>query len=362
MADQSDNIITMAALQIARIDLSSRGGRLTHRMTDTTQIRIAQFGLGPIGIDTLRLLATKRWATIVGAVDIDPAKVGRTLNELGATGGQKCFASFDELATSDRPDVVIHTAGSKIGPAIEQIIPIARAGVSVVSSCEELLYPNHRDADAARQLDLVCRQSGARVVATGVNPGFVMDVLPICMTGVSRAVEAIHVQRVVNAITRRGPLQQKIGSGMRPEEFRAMFRAGRAGHAGLPESVSLIAHCMNWRIDSIAETCEPVVADREIQTRFFRVQPGQTCGLHQHAAATIGGRQRITMDLKMYLDAPDPHDALQIVGQPPLDVRINGGVAGDDATVAALVNTVPRAMKVMPGLKLMTDLPLPSFA
>src|SRR5688572_46834 len=149
------------ALQTVRIGLSSTRiftGRLTHHMTDTTKIKVAQFGLGPIGLETLRLLATKRWATIVGAVDIDPAKIGKSLRDLGAADNQKCFASFDELCKSTRPDVVIHTAGSKLGPAIAQITPMAAAGVSVVSSCEELLFPYHRDADAARQLDRVCKQ------------------------------------------------------------------------------------------------------------------------------------------------------------------------------------------------------------
>ena len=335
---------------------SSRDGR--------APIRIAQFGLGPIGVESLRLLANKPWAKIVGGVDIDPAKVGKSLAELGAGDRfekQKCYHSFNELLESEQPEVVVHTAGSKLGPAIEQIIPMASAGVSVVSSCEELLFPYHRDYTAAVELDRVCRDGGARVVGTGVNPGFVMDVLPVCLTGVSRAVEEIHIQRVVNASTRRMPLQKKIGSGMAPEEFRLLFTMGKAGHAGFQESAALVAHCMGWETDSISESCEPVVADHDIQTKFFHVKRGQTCGLHQQATVTVKGRVRITMDLKMYLDAADPHDAVQVVGDPALNLRINGGVAGDDATVAALANAVPRVMMVAPGLRLMTDLPVPSF-
>lgn len=327
-------------------------------------IKVAQFGLGPIGIESLRLLAAKPWAKIVGGIDIDPAKVGKSLAELGAGDRferQKCYASFDELWENEQPDVIVHTAGSKLGAAIEQIIPMAAAGASVVSSCEELLFPYHRDYAAALELDRVCKQNGARVLGTGVNPGFVMDVLPVCLTGVSRSVQEIHIQRVVNASTRRMPLQKKIGSGMSPEEFRLLFTMGKAGHAGFQESAALIAHCMGWDVDSISETCEPVVADRDIHTKFFDVKRGQTCGLHQQATVTVQGRVRITMDLKMYLDAADPHDAVQIVGEPALNLRINGGVAGDDATVAALANAIPRIMMVSPGLRLMTDLPVPSF-
>ena len=332
-------------------------------------IKIAQFGLGPIGLETLRLLATKPWARIVGGVDIDPAKVGRTLAELdpgvgddSTPGAPRVHASFAPLLDAARPDVIVHTAGSKAGPAIEQIVPIARAGVSVVSSCEELLFPWHRAPEAATELDRACRDSGARVVATGVNPGFVMDLLPVCLTGVSRRVESLYAERVVNASTRREPLQRKIGSGMDPDAFRALFREGKAGHAGFQESAALVAHCLGWRVDRITETCEPVVAQRDITTRFFTVRRGQTCGLHQRAVATAGGADRIVMDLKMYLDAPNPHDAIRITGQPPLNVMIDGGVAGDDATVAALVNTIPRLLTAPPGLRLLTELAVPAMA
>ncbi len=92
------------------------------------------------------------------------------------------------------------------------------------------------------------------------------------------------------------------------------------------------------------------------------MKKGQTCGLHQRAEARVNGKVCITLDLKMYLDAPNPHDAIQIIGEPPLNVRIEGGVAGDHATVAALVNTARRLFHSRPGLLLMTDLSVPCVA
>ena len=130
-----------------------------------------------------------------------------------------------------------------------------------------------------------------------------MDVLPVCMTGVSREVRAVHVQRVVNASTRREPLQRKIGSGLPPAEFRRRFKQGKAGHAGLKESLALIAHCLGWKAKNILETGDAVVAARNIRTRFLAVKKGQTCGLHQRAEAKVNGRVCLTLDLKMYLDA-----------------------------------------------------------
>ncbi|HSU54562.1 MAG TPA: dihydrodipicolinate reductase [Candidatus Dormibacteraeota bacterium] len=331
-----------------------------------TKIKVAQFGLGPIGIETLKLAALKPWAQVVGGIDVDPAKNGKNLADLtgiSQPGSAKVFGSIEELlAAGEKPDVIFHTSVSKLKDACAQIEPIASRGISVVSSCEELLFPAFRDAGLAARLDEICKQSGARVLGTGVNPGFVMDVLPLCLTGVCREVRAVHVQRVVNASTRRGPLQKKIGSGMPPAEFERLFKAGKAGHAGLKDSAALIAHCLGWKLTNLTESCEAVVADHDIKTQHVEVKKGQCCGLHQRAEGTVNGAICLTLDLQMFLEAPNPHDACQIEGTPPLNMRLEGGVAGDSATVASLVNSARRILKAAPGLLLMTDIGVPSFA
>ena len=328
------------------------------------KIRIAQFGLGPIGLETLKLAATKPWAEIVGGVDIDAAKIGQdlgVLTEMKCLRGRPVCESLEELVARGRPDVIFHTTVSRFAEAFAQLEPMARQGINVVSSCEELLFPQFREPKLAAKLDRLCRNTGARIVGTGVNPGFVMDVLPICLTGVSREVRAVHVQRVVNASTRRAPLQRKIGSGLPPAEFRRLFEQGRAGHAGLKESLALVAHCLGWSPTQIVETGDAVAAVHHIRTQYLEVKKGLTCGLHQRAEATVNGLVCLTLDLKMYLDAKNPHDAVQIEGEPPLDIVIKGGVAGDLATVAALVNTAPRLLAVPAGLRLMTDLAVPQI-
>lgn len=322
-------------------------------------IRVAQFGVGPIGVECVRLLAQKPWARVVGAVDIDPEKVGKSLAQLtgvASLGDAQVFADFDQLHRHARPQVVLHTAGSHAERSIAQIEPMAAQGVSVVSSCEEMLFPRLRAAEAAARLDAVCKASGARVVGAGVNPGFVMDLLPICLTGVCRSVRCLFARRVVNASRRRQPLQQKIGSGLEPDTFRRLFREGKAGHAGFRESASLLAHALGWTLDAIDETCEPVVAQRTITTEFFTVPAGMTCGLHQRCAGKAGGEVRIELDLQMVLDAADEHDAIRIEGDPPLDVVIRNGVWGDGATVGALVNVIPKLLEAPPGVRLITEL------
>lgn len=329
------------------------------------KIKIAQFGLGPIGIETLKLAASKPWADIVGGIDIDPEKAGKPLAEISGDAslrGAKAYRSLEELIAKGKPQVIFHTAVSKVKDALPQIEPMVRQGISVVSSCEELLFPQLREPELAVKLDKACKDGNAHVLGTGVNPGFVMDVIPVCLTGVCRNVKAVHIQRVVNASTRRGPLQKKIGSGLAPAEFERRFSQGQAGHAGLKESAALIAHCLGWKLSELTETGKAMVASHDIRTRFVEAKKGQCCGLHQTATGKVNGEVRLTLDLKMYLDAPNPYDACQIDGEPALNLMLNGGVAGDIATIASLVNAAPRVLKAPPGLLLMTDIGVPSFA
>ena len=329
------------------------------------RLRMIQFGLGPIGLESLRLAAEHPWLEILGGVDLDPAKSGRSLGDLTglpALAHRPVFPTLEALlATGLAPDVVLHTAGSGAAAALHQVRPALERGLTVASTCEELIFPALRSPEAASEYDALCRSSGARIAGTGVNPGFVMDVLPVCLTGVSRDVSSLYVERVVDASTRRQPLQAKIGSGQDPDEFRARFRAGQAGHAGFQQSVALLAHAMGWTLDEIRETCEPVIAASRVTTRHFDVPPGRSVGIHQHCVGLAGGTARITLDLRMYLGAPFPHDAITIRGRPDLNVMLNGGVAGDDATVAALINIIPRLHAAPPGLRLMTELALPSW-
>jgi hypothetical protein len=156
-------------------------------------------------------------------------------------------------------------------------------------------------------------------------------------------------------------LQAKIGSGQNPADFRAKFAAGKAGHAGFQQSVALLAHALGWKLDEIRETCEPVVASSRVVTKFFDVAPGQSLGIHQQCLGLAGGETKIKLDLQMYLDASLPHDAIVVKGRPELNLVLNGGVAGDDATVAALINIVPRLLQGAPGVRLMTELAVPAW-
>ncbi|MGH2542448.1 MAG: NAD(P)H-dependent amine dehydrogenase family protein, partial [Ardenticatenaceae bacterium] len=258
-----------------------------------------------------------------------------------------------------QPDVVLHTTLSFLNRIEEQLATIIRARAHVVSSTEELFYPFERDPAFARRIDNLAREHGVAVVGTGVNPGFVMDVLPLCLTGVCASVQKIIVTRVVDASQRRLPLQKKIGAGISRQAFEERVASGTFGHIGLRESALAVMATFGWSIEKVEESLEPVIADRRIETSYLVVEAGQVAGLHQTLRVHSVGVERLVLDLQMAVGVNGSYDAIEINGNPPLSTRIEGGIFGDTATVAALVNTIPKILHAPPGLRTMMELPLP---
>ena len=248
------------------------------------RIRVVQFGLGPIGQACVQALLQKPAFHLVGGIDADPQKVDKDLGE--ACGLKKriglAVRGDAEAALAEwRPHVALHTTQSFLNQIEDQLTTLIRAGVYVVSSAEELFYPYARDPEFCQRIDALAKQYGVAIVGTGVNPGFVMDVLPLCLTGVCTEVRKIVVTRVVDASKRRLPLQKKIGAGLTLREFRARVASGSFGHIGLRESALAVMQTMGWPADEIKESIRPVIAKRKIRTRSYTIASGQVTGLHQ---------------------------------------------------------------------------------
>jgi hypothetical protein len=264
---------------------------------------------------------------------------------------------------AQRPaDAVIHCTTSNFLEAYEQLVEIVRAGLHCVTSCEEAMFPYYRHRALAARLDELCILKSVAVVGTGVNPGLVMDTLALLLTAACQRVDGIRVLRVVDAATRRAALQRKVGVGMTEAEFEELNRQRKVGHVGLAESLAFLADALGWNLDEVNESVVPVLAEKPLRTEFFKVKPGHVAGVRQFARGMRQGREVLTLELRMYVGAPDPRDEIEIVGEPPLRLLIERGVPGDVATPAILVNTLPRLLEARPGLHTMRTLGLPRFA
>ena len=325
--------------------------------------RVVCYGLGPIGLGIARLAQARPGIAIAGAIDVDPQKVGRDLGELlgGASSGVVVAADPAAILRDVRPEVVLHATSSSLARVAPQLLEIAETGANVVSTCEELAFPWTAQPQLAAELDAAARRAGVTLLGTGVNPGYAMDALPLMLTAPCAAVRAVRVLRVVDAAQRRGPLQRKVGAGLTPEQFEAHVREGTVRHVGLPESLHMLATALGWHLDHSEQTIAAVLAEQPITTDYVRVEPGQVAGVRQIARGFMGGREVLTLELRMYVGAPDPQDTVEIDGDPPVRMRIDGGLHGDIATAAIVVNAIPSVIRAAPGLASMGEVPMVHF-
>ena len=322
------------------------------------KVRVIQYGHGPIGSATARLIAERSDLELVGGVDIDQNKIGKDIGEVIGLERRLGIEVVEKLEQIEREaDVVMHTTSSFFDLFINQAIEILETGFDLVSTAEELSFPLLTHSDEARRVDAAAKGAGKTALGTGVNPGFLMDSLPLFLTSICQQVEHIDMTRGINASIRRGPFQVKIGAGMTMEEFNAKMTAGRMGHVGLPQSMGMVFDTLGKKLARYTSDVEPLVADELIKTDYVEVQPGQVKCLKQVAQGYTEEAEFMKLTFIAALEVENAVDTIKIKGIPDLTVTLNG-TNGDLATVAIVVNAIRRVKAAAPGLVTMRDLPI----
>jgi len=329
-------------------------------VTNSPHARVALVGLGPIGLAVGRAVLEREGIEFLGAADPAPKIAGRPLGEvLPGAPPLPVDASAQELYARSadarrREDVVLLCTGSRLESVVGQIEAAIDARMHVVSTCEELSFPELKHAAIGRRIDRRAKERGVAVLGTGVNPGLVMDRLALAAAAACVRVERVSVTRIVDAAKRRGPLRAKVGAGLTRQEFAEGVSQKKLGHVGLSESAAIIAVGLGLPIDEITETIEPVIAERETDG----IASGRVLGLHQIALVQAGDERKVVLDLTMAVGVSDPADTIEIAGDPPVHLKVQGGFHGDRATVGCVVNAIPFVVRSPAGLQTVVTLPL----
>ncbi|HEX2571448.1 MAG TPA: dihydrodipicolinate reductase [Polyangia bacterium] len=305
-------------------------------------MKVGLVGLGPIGLEVGKVLVASPAFEFVGAADLSSRLVGRGLGELlpGAPAGLKVEPRLAGVLAL-RPEAVVLCTRSLFREVAEDLAAIVAAGAHAVTSCEELASPP--EDPEARALHEAAERAGVAILATGVNPGFVMDRWPLQLAAMCVSVQGVVVERVVDAGQRREPLRNKVGHGLSSEEFQAAVAAGRVGHVGLRASATLLARGLGTELASAEEDIIPVTG-----------ADGRTLGVRQELRGRTADDRPIELRLQMSVGAPVPHDRVILDADPPIDARVVGGLHGDRATVAALVEGLRRLSRPSPRAGLLT--------
>ncbi|WP_242396343.1 dihydrodipicolinate reductase [Anaeromyxobacter oryzisoli] len=320
-------------------------------------IPVVLVGLGEIGQAIARLALARPDLEVVAAVDAARAKAGRPLGEvIGAAAPALAIASDPrEAYAAAKGGVVLLATGSRFDEVRPELERAVEAGLSVVSTCEELAYPFLDHEEEASALDRLAEEHDVAILGTGVNPGFVLDRLPAVLGQITGPVRHLRGVRVVDAARRRTALLRKIGVGLDEEAFDQAAERGVVGHVGLVESAALAAVGLGLPLDEVEDEMIPLLAEEDWDGPV-PVRRGQVAGISQVARIFADEREVVRLELTISVGAQDPHDELELDADPPVRVLFPGGLDGDLASAAAVVNAVP-AVTELRGLVTVLDLP-----
>ncbi|ACG75358.1 dihydrodipicolinate reductase [Anaeromyxobacter sp. K] len=325
---------------------------------DARGIPVVVMGLGEIGRAIARAVIARPDLELVAAVDSSASLAGRPLGELLGVPAPALKIAADPKAAfaAAKGGVLLLATASTLDAVRPDLERAVRAGLSVVSTCEELAYPWLRHEEAADALDALCEQRNVAVLGTGANPGFVLDRLAAVLGHATGPVRHVRGLRVVDASKRRAALLRKIGAGLDEDAFHEAAERGEVGHVGLAESAALAATGLGLGVDEVDEELAPLVAEEDARGGPVPVRRGQVAGFTQVARVFADEREVVRLELTIAVDADDPRDEVELDADPPLRLVVPGGIPGDAATAAAVVNAAA-AVTELRGLVTVLDLP-----
>ncbi len=319
---------------------------------------VAVLGLGSIGRRIAEAALASPELTLVGAIDRAPALVRKPVADFvpGASSKLKVDHDLSRVLPLLKGGVLLHCAGSRLADVVPVIEQCARAGVHLVSTCEELAFPWLRFEEKADALDQLAKRARICVLGTGVSPGFVLDRLVATAGAVCGQVQSVQAGRVVDLLRCRESVRRRAGLGLSEDEVERRFESGEAGHVGLAESAALCALGLGLDFEEFEEELEPLIADEDLAGPI-PVKKGQVAGIWQRVRGFHEDRQTVELELTLVADAEDPHDYVRLKADPPVDLRVAGGYQSDAATAWAVVNAAPRVCAAEHGLLTVLELP-----
>lgn len=332
------------------------------------RIRVLVLGTGQMGTGIARLLLEKQGLQLVGAYARRRQRAGTDLGRASGLDrdlGIAISTDLEAVLMQARPHVAIQATCSRLADAIGEISVLVRHGVHVISIAEEMAYPAATSAAIAEELHRLAIEHGVAVVGTGINPGFVLDLLIITLTGVCSDVQSIVAQRI-NDLSPYGPsVLAHQGVGLTPEAFRMGIENGTVvGHFGFPASIHMIADALGWELERVEERREPILSKVRRVTPLVTVEPGEVAGCIHTAVAYRAGHPVITLihpqQIQPHLAGVDTGDSIEINGTPHVRLAGRPEIPGGVGTVALAVNAIPRVWNAAPGLHSVADLPVPA--
>jgi len=253
------------------------------------KVKISIWGFGAMGQGVVECLLPKKGIEITGICDINPNIVGKGMYEvLGQKFDQPDVIITDDIqkALSVPSDICILGTDSFTKNSWPKIETILNAGVNIITTAEEMAYPTAGEPELSKKIDALAKEKGVSVLGTGINPGLVMDLLALVLSGAMTNVDSVLCRRV-NSLSPFGPtVMEEQGVGMPLDEFNKKMEAGTmAGHVGFAESVNMIADGMGIELDGFEQQMKPIVTDIDRKSPHGFAPAGHVTGVDMTAKA-----------------------------------------------------------------------------
>lgn len=331
-------------------------------------VKVIIWGLGAMGGGMADMLLKKKGVDIVGVIGRG-AKLGKSMYDFIKTErGDRpdvLIQSEDELLKEKAADVVLLCTDSFTKEAFPRIKRIIENKINVVSSAEEMAYPQAQSPELAKEIDRLAKENGVTVLGTGINPGLIMDLLVVLMTGCCEEVDHI-VSRRVNSLSPFGPVvMHEQGIGITVDEFKEGVKTGRlSGHVGFHESIRMITDAIGWELSApVTQSMEPIVTDVDRKSPYGFAKAGDVAGCAMKGFGYVDGELKVEMDHPQQIEPEQvgvqTGDYVIIKGTPNVNMVNSPEVPGGIGTIAMCVNMIPQTINAEPGLKTMIDLPVP---
>jgi 4-hydroxy-tetrahydrodipicolinate reductase len=328
--------------------------------------RVLVWGLGAMGSGVARNIVKKEDLRLVGAVEKDPERIGKDLGEyLGEERtGRLVYSDIEKAIVETRPDIVVIATNSFVKEVLPKIEAAARHHVDILTIAEEMAFPFVSHPEESEVLENIAWRYGVSILGTGINPGFVLDLLIIAMTGACLKVNRIEARRINDLSPFGKTVMETQGVGTTPEEFKKGIEKGDiVGHIGFQQSIAMIGNALGWEIDRIEESREPIISNTERKTAVAHVKPGMVAGCKHVGRGYCGDKLMIELvhpqQILPETEGVDTGDYIDIYGDPEIHLSIKPEIPGGKGTIALATNMIPAVIEAAPGLLEMCELPIP---
>ena len=333
------------------------------------KVRVALWGFGAMGKGIARLLLSRHGVEIVGVCDRYEAYAGQSIYGLleldrGDRAEVKVSATIEEALAAAPVDCCVIATDSFVKDVFPKIREVVTRGINVLTIAEEMSFPAAQHPELAAEMDRLARAHGVSVLGTGINPGLMMDLLAVCLSGAMTEVSHVRCERV-NSLSPFGQtVMHEQGIGITPEQFEQGKADGSlAGHVGFHESAAMIAKALGFTYDSLTQDMQPIITEVDRKSPHGFAAKGQVAGVNMTASARRDGEELIALihpqQIEPQLAGVDTGDYITLQGTPPIDMAVKPEVNGGLGTIAMACNTLPFVVAARPGLLTMLDLPVP---